>query len=101
MIDQFKKHLRATSKRIRPLLCVVVVVFRKLAVIERLAPLRLRTNAASVEGTTPTAGRLRAPLPEPQRNPVRVRGNVAFVRLSGVFHLRTQLIHHVLAQKSD
>lgn len=54
---------------------VPVVVFRKLDVIERLAPPRLRTNAASVEGTTPTAERLRAPLPEPQRNPVRTLNN--------------------------
>lgn len=50
---------------------VPVVVFRKLAVIERLAPPRLRTNAVSVEGTTPTVERLRALLPELQRNPVR------------------------------
>lgn len=63
-----KKHLRAASKLTQ--LRSVCVVLRKLAVTERLAPPRLRTSAASAEETTPTAGRWRAPLLEPQRNPV-------------------------------
>lgn len=54
--DQLKKkHLRAASKLTQ--LRSVFVVLRKLAVIERLAPPKLRTNAASAEETTPTAGR--------------------------------------------